>query len=130
MKLIIACEYYDIGEIREMFKNLLPIKGKLPKIKSCHDLVNKYRYEYDKKTKTGGINENYPKNVKDPLKKELESNDIIIIPLDSTLVGYLKKKDKFENIFIYEKEIDEFMPKVDHPYDYTGECDEDFLLKY
>lgn len=118
MKIIIAASYSDVTNVKEMFSNLLLVKGSFPKIKSCHDDINKYKYSYDKKSKTGWQNEDYPKNVKSYIKDQLEENDIIIIPLETKLIGFLKKSDKFKNIFIYEKEIDEYMPKPGYPNEY------------
>lgn len=113
MKMIIAAEYEDITNVREMFSNLLPIKGRLPKIKSCHDDINKCKYNYDKKTKSGGISNKYPKNTREIIKNEFISNDIIIIPLDNALIDMITKSDKFKNIFIFEKDADNFNPDPD-----------------
>lgn len=113
MKMIIASEYEDITNVRDMFSSLLPLKGKLPKIKSCHDEINKFKYKYDKETKSGGISNKYPKNTRDFIKESFISNDIIIIPLDNKLIDMISKSDKFKNIFIFEKNSDEFNPDPD-----------------
>lgn len=113
MKMVIAAEYDDVTNIKELFSNLVMIKGNFPKIKSCHDLVNKRKYSVNKKKKYGGINPDYPKNVINDIKDNLNKNDFVIIPIDSKLLSELYKNNKIKNIFIYEKNKDDFNPDPD-----------------
>ena len=108
MKMIIAAQYNEIGNIKEMFSQLAPMKGKLPIVRSAHSLVSDKKYILNDKNKTADKNPNYPNNIYNDLKELYKDIDILIIPIDSKLISMLMKSDKFKNIFVYEKDSDNY----------------------
>lgn len=109
MEILIAANYDDVSNVKNAFSCFTRIKGSFPKIKCCHDLVNKYKYTLDPDKKSGGMNPEYPENMLHKLRKLLDDNDIVIIPMDSKLIAAATRYKKIKRLYVYEPNTNDKM---------------------
>ena len=108
MNLLIAADLKDIPKIQDSFSNLTRIKGDFPTIKNCHDFVNSNKYDYDEKTRSGGIKKDYPLNILHKLKEYLKEYDIVVVPIDNKLLKAVRKYKKIKRVCIYEENVSSY----------------------
>ena len=106
MGILIAANYENVSDIKKSFSSFARVKGTFPSIKCCHELVNKYKYELDPSTTSGGISSEYPQNFLHELKELLDTYDMVIIPMEGKLLAAAVKYKKIKRICIYDPEND------------------------